>query len=242
MKKLSIICAFITAVYTCGAQTVIDNFDVGPYIVDYNGQGDIKYRLQDNIDLYDFFELQRDTTIVASVVEIPLKHAFQITGYLGANRYAAKEIGISGVWKQNVGNNLYFNGGLSLAIGHSNVAQRNKRDMLEIGIPLQIELGRLSRQRSSIFGSFGITPTGYTTLIVRTWTATGYVEASKDVWKSGFLVAPSLTFGGNILVGNTIMRIGLYATYKINCTPQDYDVYKYEAGRAFAGVRLGIIL
>ena len=61
MKKLLILCALIAGILSGEAQTVIDNFTVGPYIVDYIGQGDVKYRLRDNIDLYEYFELKRDT-------------------------------------------------------------------------------------------------------------------------------------------------------------------------------------
>lgn len=242
MKKFLILCALIVGIVSANAQTVIDNFTVGPYVVDYNGQGDVKYRLRDNINLYEFFELQKDTTIVAPVVEAPLKHAIQISGYVGANRYASKEIGISGVWKQNVGTNLYFNGGLSLAIGYANFPQVQKRGMFEVGIPLQIELGKLNRQKASLFGSFGITPTVYTTMDVKTWDGSKFVDADKEIKKSGFLIAPSLEFGGNIPVGNTIMRIGVYGTYKINCTTSTYDVYKKSAGRCFLGAKIGIVL
>ena len=63
-----------------------------------------------------------------------------------------------------------------------------------------------------------------------------------DIKKSGFLVAPSLEFGGNLPVGNTVMRIGVYGTYKINCTTSDFDVYKKVAGRMFLGAKIGIVL
>ena len=64
MKHFFFLCAVIAGVITGNAQTVVDNFNVGPYIVDYNGRGDVKYRLRDNIDLYEFFELKMDTTII----------------------------------------------------------------------------------------------------------------------------------------------------------------------------------
>ncbi len=242
MKKLLIICACVTGLIPVKAQTVIDNFTVGPYVVDYNGQGDVKYRLRDNINLYEFFELQKDTTIVSAVVETPIKHAIQISGYLGANRYASKEIGISGVWKQCIGTHLYFNGGLSVAIGHSNFANAQKRNMFEVGLPLQIELGKLNHQRASLFGIFGITPTVYSTMSAKIWDKNAYVDADKDMKKSGFLVAPSLEFGGNIPVGKTIIRIGVYGTYKINCTPGTYDVYKKCAGHCFLGAKIGFVI
>lgn len=242
MKKLLIICAFVAGLISAKAQTVIDNFTVGPYVVDYNGQGDVKYRLRDNIDLYEFFDLQKDTTIVAAVVETPINHAIQISGYVGANLYASKEFGVGGVWKQSVGTNLYFNGGLSLTIGHLNLTQVQKRNMFEVGIPLQIELGKLNHQRASLFGTFGITPTVYSTMSAKIWDGIAYVDADKDLKKSGFLIAPSLEFGGNIPVGEIIMRIGVYGTYKINCTTSTYDVYREGVGRCYLGAKIGIVL
>lgn len=242
MRKFLTLCAVIVGIISTNAQTVIDNFTVGPYVVDYNGEGDVKYRLRDNINLYEFFELQKDTTIVAAVVEVPVKHAIQISGYLGANRYASKEIGISGVWKQNIGTNLYFNGGLSLAIGHSVFSHVQQRNMFEVGIPLQIELGKLNHQKAGLYGAFGIAPTVYSTMSAKKWDNDKYVDVDKDLKKSGFLIAPSLEFGGNIPVSTTIMRIGVYGTYKINCTAGDYDVYKNCAGRCFLGAKIGFVL
>lgn len=241
MKKILIACALIAGVASVKAQTVIDNFTVGPYVVDYNGQGDVKYRLRDNIDLYEFFELQKDTTIVAAVVEKPVKHAIQVSGYVGANRYASKEFGISGVWKQRIANNLYFNGGISLAIGYTNSTQHGKRNMFEFGFPLQIELGKLNHQKASLFGSIGFAPTVYTTMSTKSWDGTQFVDVDKDLKKKGFLIAPAIEFGGNIPVGNVIMRIGVYGKYKINCTPYGYDVYRYSAGRGFLGAQIGVV-
>ncbi len=231
----------IAGIITCTAQTAIDNFNVGPYIVDYNGQGDVNYRLRDNINLYEFFELKMDTTVIDMAAEIPVKHAIEISGNIGANRYSSKEIGLEGVWKQLVGDNLYFNGGLSLTFGHSSLGKNaSKRNMFEIGIPLQIELGKLNHQYASLYGSFGIAPTFYSTLNAEIW-ANGKKE--DGVKKSGFVIAPSLEFGGNIPVGMTIMRIGVYAKYKINCTAGDYDVYNAGgAGRMFLGAKIGFVI
>ena len=231
----------------CRAQIVLDHFNVGPYMVDYIGPGDVKFRLMDGIDLYEFFELRRDTVIDAErianqVAETPqdLRHAIQISGKVGANRFASKEIGLEVIWKQNIGTNLYFNGGLSPVIGHSNFSLYFKRNMLEIGVPLQIEFGRPNTVKSSLYGTIGITPAYYSTINTKYW--------KKNEWKggdnkaSGFLISPVLEFGGYIPLGPAIMRIGVYGTYKINCTPGDYDVYSHEAGRCFLGAKLGIVL
>lgn len=239
MKRSTMLLAILLGFLTGTAQTVIDNFYIGPYIVDYNGEGDVKYRLMDNVDLYEFFELKKDTTIVVPIVENPIKGAIQISGNVGANRFAAKEIGIEGVWKQKIGENIYFNGGLSLAIDHSSITLRAKRDMFEIGVPLQIELGKLNHQFSSLYGAFGLTPTFYSTMNTKDWTKGKWEEGKYK--KSGFLIAPSLEFGGNIPVGSTIIRIGVYGKYKINCTSSEFDVYK-EAGKCFLGAKIGFVL
>lgn len=241
MKKVFTLCAMLIGLISGSAQTVIDNFIVGPYIVDYSDQGDVKYRLRDNIDLYDFFELKMDTTVIAMEQEVPMEHAIEVAGNVGANPYAPKEIGLEGVWKQQVGNNLYFNGGLSFTVLQSNFAKHvNRRDMLEIGIPLQIELGKLNHQHASLYGAFGIAPTFYSTINAEVWKNCG---KEKGIKKSGFLIAPTLEFGGNIPVDKLIMRIGVYAKYRVNCTPGDFDVYtKGGAGRIFLGAKIGLVL
>lgn len=242
MKKILILCAIFAVIFSSNAQTVIDNFTVGPYVVDYSGQGDVKYRLRDNINLYEFFELQKDTTIVTSVVEVPVKHAIQVSGFIGANRCASKEIGVSGVWKQNIGTNLYFNGGLSFIIGYTDITPITKRNMFEVGIPLQIEIGKMNHQKASLYGTIGVTPTYYATMSAKNWDGTQFVDVDKEMKKSGFLVAPSIEFGGNIPVWNTILRIGVYGTYKVNCTTGNYDVYKQSAGRCFLGAKIGVVI
>jgi len=256
MKKLITLCAVLVGIFSCSAQTVIDNFNVGPYIVDYSGQGDVKYRLRDNIDLYDFFELKMDTTIISVTKEVPVKHAIEIVGNLGANRFASREIGLSGMWKQLVAKNLYFNAGLSLSFGITRF-KGLKRDMFEFGIPLQIEYGKLNHQKASLYGAFGLSPVVYSTILaggekIEKIDENGNVDSDNNIItilvplenekKSGFLIAPSLDFGGNIPVGSTILRIGVYAKYKINCTPGDFDVYKKSAGRMFLGAKIGVIL
>lgn len=248
MKKLLALCVMMAGVFTCSAQTVIDRFELGPYIVEYYGQDDVRYRLQDNVNLYEFFDLKMDTTIISKTkeVEVPLDHAIAIAGNIGANRKIAKEIGVEGVWKQLVGKNLYFNGGLSLNFGITHYGKNSGRSMVEIGIPLQIELGKLNHQNGSLYGSFGLTPAFYSTMTADGFYKTKVVDGKTvliDPKKSGFLLTPSLEFGGNIPVGPTILRIGVYAKYKINCTPGDFDVYtKGGAGRMFLGAKIGFVL
>lgn len=240
MKKILLMSLMICFAMSGYAQTEIDNFIVGPYDVDYMGPGDVKYRLRDGVDLFEFFELQKDTVInVGAPVSIPAKHAVQITGLVGANRYVSKIIGLEGVWKQNIGNNLYFNGGVSLGFDISNEkGYGTKRTMFEFGIPLQIELGKLDYYKPSVYGLFGLKPTIYSTVSASHETAAGKVDDPK---KSGFLLAPSLEFGGNVPVNKLWLRFGFFAEYKINCTVGDYNIYN-QAGKFFLGARFGVIL
>lgn len=235
MRRVILLCAVVAGALSGSAEEPeAVNINVGPYVVDYKGPYDYKYRLVDNVDLYDFFELQRDTTIVSLAKEVPVKHAIEIAGYIGTNPYVPKEIGLEGVWKQHVGNNFYFNGGLSLTFGWTkHDGKTTKRSMVEIGVPLQIEYGKLNHQYASLYGNFGLTPVVYSTM---------QVESTAGGKKSGLYIAPSLEFGGNIPVGAVIMRIGVYGRYKLNCTPGDYDVYTHSAGRAFLGAKIGVVL
>ena len=61
MKKL-IVLAILFVSLSSYAQTA-DNFDVGPYEVSYKGEGDFRFRLRKDINLYDYFGLKKDTII-----------------------------------------------------------------------------------------------------------------------------------------------------------------------------------
>lgn len=227
---------------SCAAQIVVDSFTVGPYIVEYSGKGDVKYRLRDNIDLYDFYELQRDTTIIAaSVPETPVDNAIQLSLQGGASHYCSKEFGIEGLWKKNIAKNLYFNAGLSLGYewvdyGHDRFEEAG---LFEFGVPLQIELGNLNRQRGTLYGLFGLTPMFYSTTKAAVWNDGVKTDMPK---KTGFLIMPSLEFGGNIPVGPVVMRIGVFGAFRINCTTSEIDMYKNYTGRLLAGAKIGIVL
>lgn len=239
MKRFIYFCAMVLGMITCSAQTVIETFNVGPYIVDYKGQGDVNYRLRDNINLFEFFELEKDTIIVNSdITPIPVKNAIQISAVLGANLYTSKEFGIEGLWKTKIGKNLYFNGGLSFIFDQTKAtSDAATRSMFELGVPLQIELGNLNRQKASLYGLFGLAPTFYSTM--KAEEGKGAHDGEK---KSGMLIAPSIEFGGNIPLGDIIMRIGVYGKYKINCSTSGFDVYKECVGRAFIGGKISIVI
>lgn len=247
MRKFLVICALIAVIFSSNAQTEIDNFTVGPYDVDYNGPGDVKYRLRDNINLYEFFELRKDTTIITQNVEIPLRRAIQISLNVGTGTHSSKEIGLEGVWKQRMANSLYLGAGLSFNLACSTLESKvDKKALFEAGIPIRLEFSNLCRQKGSLYGSIGFMPTLYSTVISDKWVANKEkpddgptkIEGEK---KTGFMIAPSLEFGGYIPVGKIIMQVGVYGLYKINCTTSDVNVYS-TVGKVFCGAKIGIVI
>lgn len=240
MKKILLICLIMSNIMICMAQVPVDHFNVGPYVVDYNGKGDIKYRLREDIDLYEFFGLQKDTTIISMKTKVPIKSTVQISARGGCNPADYKILGIECLWKQNIISNWYFNGGISL--NHTNDVYYPLSDnVIEIGIPLQIELGKLNHQYASLYASVGFSPAFYATLDA--WREFFYKTGSCSAAKNyGFLIAPVIEFGGNIPVGKTIIRIGLYGECKINCTESDYEGYRRASYPIFAGAKLGLVL
>lgn len=64
MKKIVLVLCGIFAATMAKSQAVIDNFTVGPYEVDYKGEGDVNFRLRKGVDLYKYFGLKKDTVIV----------------------------------------------------------------------------------------------------------------------------------------------------------------------------------
>lgn len=226
MKKIFTFCALIAGIVSANAQTVIDNFTVGPYEVDYNGQGDFKYRLRDNINLYEFFELQRDTVIVSNhVTEAFVKSAFQVNITGSAGLGTSKDFGIQGQYKFGFCQSWFFNAGISLDITNHRKDTNGKFDMFEVGILLEIEYGKMTYGKSSLYALAGITPAYYTTL-----------SASNDNKKSAIYIAPHAEVGGTIPVGDKFLRIGVFGAYKI-CD----NTYRIEIGRAFIGGKIGFI-
>ena len=134
MKKFFSLVAFLTISVTGFAQDV-DNFEVGPYEVDYKGSGDYKFRLRKGVDLYEYFGLKKDTTIqVVDAPTSPIKGAFQLNVFMSIPRFVVNGVsnvwGIDGAWKQKIGQQLYFNAGLSVAlsIGKYGEAYQNYND------------------------------------------------------------------------------------------------------------------
>ena len=173
----------------------------------------------------------------------PLRQAWAVSGYVAFNRYSPKEVGIDLLWKTNVEKNLYFNAGLEFGFVVANTMSRYERTFFEAGIPLQLELGKLNFQLPSLYGFVGITPSYYATLVAKTWDGSkgGYVNSPSSEKGKGFLVAPQAEVGGNLPLGNVIVRLGIYFKYKFDCASGDYTLKTMGGGLAFFGTRIGVI-
>lgn len=241
MKKLfSFVVILLTAM--SGMAQDVENLEIGPYEVEYRGQDDYQFRLKRGVNLYDFFQLKKDTIIqVTDTLPADLKNAIQVELYLencltNVSRHSSV-YGLSGSWKQRIGNKLFFNGGLSFGFAFASGGVL-KYNMLEIGVPLSVELGRINRRKASLYGSLGLTPAFYSTLSAKYEPEVDGAEPKKY---SGLYLAPQLSFGGYIPVGTQIVKVGIFFKHKINCSTKDYDLYHEVIGKTYLGANVGIL-
>lgn len=239
-----ILCGLLTTTMA-KSQEVIDNFQVGPYEVDYMGKGDVNFRLKKNINLYEYFKLQRDTIIAESKKAQPIKKGFEVGVTYSMPRFgvqgAFNSFGVYGSAKSNVSNNIFLNYGGKIAIsyGHYNEEVNNLKDVLiEVGVPLSVEFANLNKGTSSFFASVGFTPAYYTTLSAKENKDGKDVDADK---KSGLYVAPKVELGGYIPVNDHFLKLGLFGEYRINCTKAEDNIFKQRIGRAFVGANIGYV-
>ncbi|MBQ7940980.1 MAG: hypothetical protein IJ328_01060 [Muribaculaceae bacterium] len=250
MKKI-ILSAILFAAAVAGYAQRPDKLEIGPYEVEYFGEGDYKARLRKGIDLYKYFDLKRDTVIKKNVImpnpkseSNPVKCGIQASVFMSLPRFAvsgnSNMFGVSGSWKQQFGKKYYWNAGLSLGYLYGEYSSPSYREdaMIEVGIPLSVEFACLDYKKSSVYAGIGLTPTFYSTLKADEIDENGAtVNGEKD---SGFLIAPRVDFGGYIPLSKHILRVGIFAEYKINCSG-DVNIYKERIGRAFVGANVGII-
>ena len=226
MKRILFLGALLMLSFVGFAQNV-ENFEVGPYEVDYKGAGDYKFRFRKGVDLYEYFGLKRDTTIqTIEVPNSPVKGAFQLNVAMSMPRYHYYGWGINGAWKQQIGTQLYFNGGLS-----ANLLTGSSDPIFEVGLPLSVELCNLDRNKASMYCGAGIVPTFY---------VGGKDEVNES--KSGFFIAPRIDVGGYFPIAMKLIRLGAFLQYNINCTGGDHNIYKEQIGRFFIGANIGIVL
>ena len=239
-----ILCGLLTTTMA-KSQEVIDNFQVGPYEVDYMGKGDVNFRLKKNINLYEYFKLQKDTIIAESKKVQPIKKGFEVGVTYSMPRFgvggAFNSFGVYGSAKSKVTSNIYLNYGGKIAIsyGHYNEEVNNLKDVLfEVGVPLSVEFANLNKDTSSFFASVGFTPAYFTTLSAKENKDGKDVDADK---KSGLYVAPKVELGGYIPVNDHFLKLGLFGEYRINCTKSEDNIFKQRIGRAFVGANIGYV-
>lgn len=239
-----ILCGLLTTTMA-KSQEVIDNFQVGPYEVDYMGKGDVNFRLKKNINLYEYFKLQKDTIIAESKKVQPIKKGFEVGVTYSMPRFGVKgafnSFGVYGSAKSKVTNNMYLNYGGKIAISYEHYIEEvnNLKDVLfEVGVPLSVEFANLNKGTSSFFASVGFTPAYYTTLSAKENKDGKDVDTDK---KSGLYVAPKVELGGYIPVNDHFLKLGLFGEYRINCAKAEDNIFKHRIGRAFVGANIGYV-
>lgn len=245
MKKILLfLCSLLTATMAKG-QEVIDNFIVGPYEVDYRGQGDVNFRMRKGIDLYEYFGLERDTIIVESKRSQPVAQAFELGLLFSTPRFDKKgafnTFGVYGNGKTKIARNVFFNygGRVAVSYGHYNQAYECLKDvLLEVGVPLSIEFAKLDRTNPTLYANVGVTPSYYGTISAKIMEGEAKVNADK---KSGVYVAPQIGIGGYIPFDGHLVKIGLYGEYRIGCVKEEDDIFKERIGRAFVGAKVGFV-
>ena len=248
MKRTTILLISVLFATEASAQTP-DIFEIGPYQVAYYGYGDYEAAFIEGFDLYKYFNLQKDTTIVVEEKTMPLKNGVQINATMRVpilSRSMSRVIGVEASWKQRIVKNLFFNAGLSANVTTGNYfhlfvnesaggAQnllRGKMLMMEIGVPLSVEYTKLDKMKSSLYASVGVLPAYYKTL---SGDFSKGVEG-KPAKPAGIYVAPRLEVGAYIPAWGQLFKIGAYAQYNTASA-----VYKEFIGRAYAGGSVGII-
>lgn len=245
MKKIMFVAVlFLTAVL---ANAQVDHFEVGPYEVEYQKDGDYKYRLQKDVDLYKFFDLKKDTTIIVEQAKPePISHAWQIGAELMGRLWGfvreATQASVFAQYKLKIGTDFYFNGGLSLGYQANRCISSGMQidaDILEVGIPLSIEYARLKKKSSSLFILAGIIPTYSTTLSQK-------LHGGNDLGKShGIRIDPRVEFGTYVPVSNVMVRVGLFIQKGISLSDSNPDGialdYKSRTSRVTVGGNASIV-
>ena len=245
MRKIVLILCGVLATAMANGQVVTDNFKVGPYDVDYLGKGDVNVRLDTRVNLYEYYGLKKDTIIIESPKDSPIKKAFEMGISCSTPRFgirgAFNSLGLYGTAKSKISSNLYLNYGGTIAISYGNYNETLnclKDVLLEVGIPLSIEFANLNRSKSSLYANIGINPMYYTTTSATETNNGEEIDAEK---KNGLYFAPKLEVGGYIPVNEHLIKIGVFGEYRICCSKEEDNIFKQRIGRAFIGARLGYI-
>lgn len=158
----------------------------------------------------------------------------------------SNNFGVEGLWKQWVDESVHFNAGLSLAFafGSYNDKFDNLDDvMMEVGVPLSFEFGKIDKSKASLYGGVGITPTYYYMLAANADSRADGLDNPNETKYSGLYIAPRLNFGGYLPMGGKLLKLGVFCQYNLNCSKKDgVDVFKDRIGRFFVGASIGMLL
>ena len=245
MRKF-ILLAVLFATTVAGYAQTVDVFNVGPYKVFYKGEGDYEYRFRDGINLYEFFELKPDTVVLDLPKKTrPVEQAWQLNAFAGMPRFSmagnCNLFGVGGNYKMKVGEYVYLNGGLSVALSYGKYYFSDNKPvvceevMMEIGAPLSVEFASLDYDEASLYAAVGLTP-AYFGALKSDVTRRGR-KYSQEVY--GFLFSPKVSLGGYIPLGEQLLQIGLWGEYKVDCSKG--NVYEKRIGRVFVGANAGIV-
>ena len=249
MKKILMISLLTLSAAMASAQDV-DNFEVGPYEVEYKEPGDFKYRLIKGVDLYEYYHLKRDT-VVNGKMSSPVSHALQVEARFRVPRYVG--VGCSNVpeiaaaYKIQLGSGVYLNTVVSLALSLGKYERGNEQlseTLFMAGVPISLEIGNIDRAHASLYGTLGFMPAFYGG--GKGYDATfadlrGEEKIDPDAGKSGLLIAPQAGFGGYLPIGSQLVRLGFFFQYDINCSGGDFDVFKERIGRFSVGANIGLV-
>lgn len=245
MKKIVLILCGILVATMVKSQIVIDNFQVGPYEVDYMGKGDVNFRLRKDVNLYEYFRLKKDTVIIENKKDKPVRRAFELGLSYLISRFDVKtafnSFGLYGLAKARISNRVYLNYGgmIALSYNHYNGRSSNLKDLLfEVGVPLSVEFTKLDYTTSSLFASIGITPAHYSTISTKEIKNGKKIDSDK---KNGLYISPKVEIGGYIPVNGHLLKIGMFGDYRISCVNKENDIFKQRIGRAFIGVNIGYV-
>lgn len=207
---------FMLSIISCYAQHV-DSFEVGPYEVEYKGSGDYRFRIRKGIDLYDYFDLKKDTIIeIKQPLSQSLQNAWQIgaelTRRLWGFGFEATQASVFGQYKLGIADCLYLNGGLSLGYQYNRCfpeivpgLDEIHAEIFELGVPLSIEYADLRINSSTFFVLGGLSPVFSTTVSQK--------ERGKNQSlgkNTGFRVDPRIEFGVYTPFSTVMGRIGLF--------------------------------
>jgi len=272
MKKVLLVAIMVLNCAFTYAQKVIDTLNVGPYKVIYRGKDDYEYDFENQDEnLYDFFDLKRDTlwetkmdTIRDTVYIQPVESQILDTG-----KVISQETNIQTTEPKKLGFQLglfceggtYRSARFSMAFGIDGTMKHRvaNKTYLSYGLSFGyaavttvalkedlIEIGiPLAIEWNDLNDKNATLYGGVGFVPTYYLTANARYISDQEVENpktySGIYIAPRLDFGVYIPVGKPIIKLGLTWRYKINCSTKEYDVYREVIGRSFLGFNFGLI-